>query len=247
MLEIFWEIHQDIPREGPGNDESTLKAYRMLQELPKNPLILDIGCGPGAQTIALAKETEGQIIAVDTHEPFLADLSARAQREGVPKKITAQKGNMFALEFEQESLDLIWSEGAIYIIGFQRGLLEWQKYLRPGGYLVVSEISWLRDDLPAPVKDFWMSAYPGMLDVAGNRRIIEEIGYEWIGNFTLPESGWWESYYLPMAERITMLRPKYVGHTEANQILDFSEKEIEMYREYSEYYGYEFYIMRKPK
>lgn len=245
-MNLFWELHKDIPREGPGEDEATLRAYALLQDLPKQPRILDIGCGPGAQTIALAKATDGQIVAVDAHEPFLDELVVRAQREGVGERVTAQKGNMFALEFENESFDLIWSEGAIYIIGFQRGLIEWREYLKAGGYLVVSELSWLRDDLPAEVKEFWMADYPGMQSIAGNLQIIEEAGYELIGHFTLPESGWWKDYYNPLTERVQMLREKYADNEEAHMIFGLTEKEIEMYREFSAYYGYEFYIMRKP-
>ena len=70
----FWEVHSNLPREGPGDNESTKKAYLMLKDLPENPRILDIGCGPGMQTIELAKLSGGQIVAVDNHQPFLEQL-----------------------------------------------------------------------------------------------------------------------------------------------------------------------------
>ncbi len=44
--EIFWEIHSKLPREGPGDDASTRKAFSMLADLPNAPCILDVGCGP---------------------------------------------------------------------------------------------------------------------------------------------------------------------------------------------------------
>jgi hypothetical protein len=132
-------------------------------------------------------------------------------------------------------------------MGFQQGLQAWKEYLKDGGYLVVSEISWLRGDLPAKVNDFWMADYPGMQDIAGNLKVIEEVGYELIGHFTLPESGWWNEYYNPLMERIQMLREEYANNEEAQFIFGLTEKEIEMYREFSDCYGYEFYIMRKAK
>lgn len=80
-MDVFFEIHRDLPREGPGNNESTRKAFHLLNGLPSQPNILDIGCGPGMQTIEIAKMTNGKIIAIDTHEPFLEELNRRAEKQ----------------------------------------------------------------------------------------------------------------------------------------------------------------------
>ena len=82
LPEIFWEIHSGLPREGPGDNWSTRRAYLMLKELPKNPRILDIGCGPGMQTIELAKLSKGQIDALDNYQPFLDQLEIGIKKEG---------------------------------------------------------------------------------------------------------------------------------------------------------------------
>lgn len=152
LPKVFWEVHSGLPREGPGDNESTRKAYLMLKGLPENPCILDIGCGPGMQTIELAKLSNGRIDAFDNHQPFLEDLKRRAEKEGVSKKIRTVNGDMFALNYENSSFDLIWSEGAIYIIGFEKGLREWRNLLTNKRYLVVSEVSWLKPDPPEEVK-----------------------------------------------------------------------------------------------
>ena len=107
MPKIFWELHSGLPREGPGDNESTRKAYLMLEELPENPRIIDIGCGPGMQTIELARLSDGRIDALDNHQPFLDDLKRRAEEEGVSEKIDVVNGNMFALSYEDKSFDLI--------------------------------------------------------------------------------------------------------------------------------------------
>lgn len=242
---IFFEIHKDIPREGPGENESTRQALTILKDLPSEPYVLDIGCGPGMQTIELAKNINGKITAIDIHKPFLDVLIKKSVEENVSEKIIARECSMFSLDFEKESFDLIWSEGAIFIIGFSKGIKEWRDYIKTGGYLVVSEVSWLRKDILEEPKNFWESDYPDIKCISDNIKIIEDSGYSPEGHFVLPKSGWWNDYYNPLAERINVLREKYAGNKEAKARLDSTEREIELYRNYSDYYGYVFYIMKK--
>lgn len=244
-MNIFFEIHKDIPREGPGDNESTRKAFSLLGQLPKNARALDIGCGPGMQTIELGKHLDGHIHAIDVHEPFLEHLREQSKIEGLSEKITAQKGSMFDLEFDQEYFDLIWSEGAIFIMGFKQGINAWYKHLKKGGYLVVSEISWLRSETPLEALNYWKPLYPYIKGIADNINILEKSGYVSVGHYILPESAWWDNYYTPLIERINLLREKYKGDIRANQQLDSTMKEIEFYRKYSDFYGYVFYIMKK--
>src|SRR5689334_394587 len=84
---VFWEIHHGMPRQGPGNRQSTARALAMCAELPAEPRILDVGCGPGIQTIELAERTDGDIVAVDLHQPYLEELEARAQQARVSNRI----------------------------------------------------------------------------------------------------------------------------------------------------------------
>ncbi|WP_298817945.1 cyclopropane-fatty-acyl-phospholipid synthase family protein [uncultured Chloroflexus sp.] len=238
---IFWQVHRDLPREAPGSDDSTLRALSMLPALPASARILDIGCGPGAQTVALARATSGHIIAVDTHQPFLDELVHRADQAGVADRIHPLQASMFDLDFDHP-FDLIWSEGAIYIIGFERGLREWRRLLKPGGLIAVTEISWLKPNLPEAARAFWDEAYPGMASVEANLTRLAAAGYRSLGHFTLPERDWWDNYYHPMAARIELLRQAYRENPEAQAALDSECAEIEVYRQYSDWYGYVFYL-----
>ncbi|MDD5132105.1 MAG: class I SAM-dependent methyltransferase [bacterium] len=245
MSDIFFEIHNDNPREGPGNFESTKRAFQAMKNLPGKPSILDIGCGPGKQTLDLAQLTKGSITAVDNHEPFLAQLDKLVISQGLQKRVRTMKADMFSLNFPPRSFDVIWSEGAIYFIGFEAGLRSWKRFLKPKGYIAVSELTRLKTNPPQEAKDFWEGAYPAMRDVTGNLAIIDSAGYSLIENFTLPESAWLEEYYGPLQKRVEKLKVKYQNNPEALKVLAAEDSERESYRKYAAYYGYVFYIIKQ--
>jgi ubiquinone/menaquinone biosynthesis C-methylase UbiE len=240
--EIFWAVHRDLPREAPGSDEATRQAFAMLPDLPPAPRILDIGCGPGAQTVVLAQESGGMVTAVDTHQPFLDDLTRRAAQAGVAERVQPLNASMFDLDFA-EPFDLLWSEGAIYIIGLERGLREWRRLLKPGGFIAVTELCWLKPDPPTEATAFWQEGYPEMATIEENLARLTAAGYRALGHFVLPESAWWDQYYNPMAARIAMLRQQYQGNGAAQRSLDAEQAEIDLYRHCSAWYGYVFYVM----
>ncbi len=241
--ELFWAVHRDLPREGPGDTAATLRAFRMMPDLPPDPTILDVGCGPGAQTVTLAQASRGRLIAVDTHRLFLDDLVRRTKWAGVSQRVHPARMSMFNLGFSQ-GFDVVWSEGAIYIMGFEEGLRAWRAFLKPGGYAAVTEVSWLKPD-PAPdAVAFWAEAYPKMASVEGNLSRVRRAGYRPIGHFTLPQSAWWGVYFTPMLARIAELRDAYRGNPEAQAILDEEAAETDLYRQHADDYGYVFYVMQ---
>jgi ubiquinone/menaquinone biosynthesis C-methylase UbiE len=248
---IFFEVHRDLPREGPGDNQSTAQAFHMLKDLPAKPRILDIGCGPGMQTIELAKLSGGQIEAVDFHQPFLDELTAAAQKAGVSSQIHPARGDMCNLQYPKESFDLVWCEGAIFIIGFERGLREWQPLLKRGGYLVVSELSWFnKADAPAELKAFLEAAYAGLENSSANAieenlETAQKLGYKVVGSFKLPSSSWWENYFTPIQAKLPQLRAKHSGDPDAMAYLDGEEREARLFRRYSDFYGYAFYLLQK--
>ncbi len=244
LPKFFWEIHKGLRREGPGDNESTRKAYRLLKDLPANPRTLDIGCGPGMQTIELAKMSNARIEALDNYQPFLDQLNEYARKEGLSQKIRAVKGDMLNLQYTSESFDLIWSEGAIFIIGFEKGLREWRRLLTKKGFLVVSELTWLRPDLPKEVEDYMKEIDAAVKTIKENLEIAGKNGYRVIDSFVLPKKSWWDNYYTLIEEKLPSLKAKNKDDEEAMQVIASTEKEIAMFRKYSDYYGYVFYIMQ---
>ena len=244
-LKYFYELYEGLPRCGPGDNGFTRRAYSSMLDVPERPNILDIGCGTGMQTLELARLSHGRIIALDNHQPFLDRLLANAQKEELQEHLQPMCQSMLDMEFEEESFDVIWSEGALYFMGFRHGLKKCHDLLKPGGYAAVSEAVYLRSDLPSAVVEFWQREYPDISDIDGKIAVIQNENFELLAHFTLPESAWLESFYVPMEERGAELAKKYKDSDEARCVFDSAQQEIDFYRKYSQYYGYEFFTMQK--
>lgn len=241
--QVFFELHSNLPREGPGDNDTTTRVFSLLTDLPEHPRILDIGCGPGMQTLCLARlATEGKVTAVDLHQPFLDQLQQSLRRAELEDRVTTLQADMQDLPFTSGSFDLIWSEGAAYIIEFGSALRMWRSLLTPSGYLVASEITWLRPQPPDPLVKFWQNEYPQMRSLEDNLTLLRTMGYAPIAHVMLPAESWWTFYYTPLTDRIHELRSKYADNADALRVLDSHQQEMELFRRYSKYYGYVFYV-----
>jgi ubiquinone/menaquinone biosynthesis C-methylase UbiE len=245
MEELYFEIFESLPRQGPGDEESTKKAFQRLAGLPEHPEILDVGCGTGNQTMTLAKLTSGKITALDNHAPFIDALRSNACRAGYTDRIRCVVGDMNSINFPEASFDVIWSEGAAYIMGFENALKSWKKLLRPSGYAVISELVWFKEEVPREIRRFFAKEYPDMKYCKNIFPIVESAGYRMIDYFPLSGMSWWTDYYAPAEKKVAEVRRTYEDHKKAQVLLDSFQLEMDMHRRYSEYYGYGFYVMRK--
>lgn len=247
LLEVFFDVQRGLPRQGPGDSDSTIRALALCTGLPVAPAVLDIGCGPGMQTMVLAKSTSGSIAAVDNCEEYLGELRQRVEEASLSDRVEVNSADMRALDFAVNTFALIWCEGAIYIMGVAQALKGWRPLLRNQGYIAFSELVWLDEHPPAEVAEYFGNEYPAMTSVKATNDMIHETGYEPVGNFTLPDCAWWDDYYAPLEAKLPTLRQKYAGDDEALGVIAMSAAEIDMRRRFSQSYGYHFFVARKEE
>ena len=235
-----------LDRQGPGDDAQTRRALSFIDGLPPRPRIADIGCGTGRQTAVLASALDGPVTAVDLLPEMIAGLGARMQKAGLSDKVTGIVGSMDDLPFADNSLDIIWAEGSIYNIGFERGLTEWRRMLKPGGAIAVTECSWLSAKT-LPESAFIRDNFPEIDTPSAKIRILENAGYAPLAHFILPATCWTDNYFDPVAARIPGFLEEQGHSPVAVRMAGLMGEEREHYRKYGTYYGYVFYIGLKPE
>lgn len=242
---LICEYFSQMERQGPGSPEVTLKALSFVDNLSSGSRIADIGCGTGGQTMVLAQNAPGQITGVDLFPGFINLFNLNAELKDLHARVEGIIGSMEDLPFGDEELDLIWCEGAIYNIGFERGLREWRRFLKNEGYIAVSEASWFTAERPAEINDFWKAAYPGIDTIPNKVQALQDAGYVPVASFILPEKCWTENFYdLQVAAQDKFLE-KYKGNKTAEEFIANERHEALLYDKYKEYYGYAFYVGRK--
>ncbi|MCF8078206.1 MAG: class I SAM-dependent methyltransferase [Desulfobacterales bacterium] len=244
-FKLICEYFSSMERQGPGSPEATIKALSFIGNLTDESKIADIGCGTGGQTMVLAEHAPGHIAGIDLFADFINIFNVNRRKLNLQDRVYGIVGSMDNLPLRNEGLDLIWSEGAIYNIGFERGLNEWHKFLKIGGFIAVSEASWFTEERPAEIDEFWKDAYPE-IDVISNKvEQMQKAGYIPIATFVLPEKCWTEHFYVPQVSAQEKFLKKYAGNETAEELVENQRHEAELYYKYKEFYGYVFYIGKK--
>jgi ubiquinone/menaquinone biosynthesis C-methylase UbiE len=201
----------------------TRKAFRMLPNMDR-PRILDIGCGSGVSTLELATLSRGKVIGIDIDQPALDKFTRRIEEVGFTDQIQVINCSMFTMDFPNESFDILWAEGSIYAIGFEKGLREWRQLLKPGGSMVVH-------------------------DEQGNvREKLEQIsncGYELLGCFMLSKEIWWTEYFAPLEKWIARSETTYIDDPKVLEELHQAQLELDMYKKYPERNSSVCFVMKK--
>ncbi|MDJ1014897.1 MAG: class I SAM-dependent methyltransferase [Paracoccaceae bacterium] len=245
-LDLIMDLHIDGDRQGPGGEEETRLAIALAGLMGREGLrIADIGCGTGASTLTLAGALDASLIAVDFLPPFLERLRKRADAAGFRDRIETLATSMDALPFDDGGLDAIWSEGAIYNMGFETGVSAWRRFLKPGGVLAVSELTWITAERPEALTHHWCREYPEVNTASNKFAALERNGYMPLGYFPLQKHCWIENYYRPIEARFAGFLDRHGGSRAAKALVVEHTEEIALYERYADYVSYGFYIARR--
>lgn len=242
---LIAEYFSFLKRQGPGSPEITQKALSFIDNLHDNSNIVDLGCGTGGQTVVLAQHAPGTITGMDLFPKFIDMFNETASKLNLQNRVKGVVGSMEDLPFKEEEFDLIWSEGAIYNVGFERGLKEWYKFLKSGGYIAVSEACWFTKERPQEIDQFWNTEYPEIDTIPNKLAQLQKAGYVPVASFILPETCWIDEFYAPQPEAQKRFLDKYKGNKMAEEFIENQRHEEQLYHKYKAYYGYAFFIGKK--
>jgi demethylmenaquinone methyltransferase/2-methoxy-6-polyprenyl-1,4-benzoquinol methylase len=118
-----------------------LVAVRLRDRLPaERALILDVACGTGDLSLALAEATDARIIGTDFCRPMLEIAAHKAGTRHVP--IPFIEGDALRLPFADECFDAASiAFGLRNLSSVEDGLSELRRVLKPGGRVAILEFS----------------------------------------------------------------------------------------------------------
>jgi ubiquinone/menaquinone biosynthesis C-methylase UbiE len=195
----------------------------MLPKLDR-PRILDIGCGSGVPTMELARLGQGEVIAIDIDQSALDNLTGKVRQAGLSDRVRAVNCSILDMAFPDGSFDIVWSEGVIFVIGFQRGIQEWKRFLKPGGFMVIHDEKG---------------------DVQEKLQQISQCGYKLLGYFTLSQETWWTEYFAPIEKLIAESQISHANDPHTLEELGQARMELEMFRRNPERNNSVYFAMQK--
>ena len=195
----------------------------MLPKLDK-PRILDIGCGSGVPTMELARLGQGEVIGIDIDQPALDKLTKKIREAGFSNRVQAVNCSILDMVFPDESFDIIWSEGSIWVIGFEKGIQEWKRFLKPNGFMVIH-------DEKGSVEE--------------KLEQISQCGYKLLGYFILREDTWRTEYFAPLEKSIAESQTSYTDDPQALEELNQARRELEMFKNNPERNSSAYFVMQR--
>jgi len=201
------------------------KALRMLPKIDK-PRILDIGCGSGIPTLELARLGQGEVIGIDIDQTALDKFASNIAESGLSDRVKALNCSLINMDFPEETFDIIWSEGSIYAIGFERGLREWKRFLKPGGFMVIHDEQG---------------------DVNDKLEQISKCGYELLGHFLLSKETWWKEYFAPLEKLITEAKTRGSNNLKLLEEIQQAQGELDTFYKDPELNSSVYFVMKRKQ
>lgn len=238
--EAMFEFYEGVTVLGPGSEVTTNKLLKLVPNHNNIKQALDIGCGTGRSTFTLAN-TGIHTTAIDVYQPFLDYINKTARKKGLQDNIKTMHSSMDSIDLPEKSFDLVWSEASAYSIGFEKALKYWKKFLKPSGYIAVTELCWTADKPSKEIAQFWSEEYKGMKNISELKSIIKACGYSLMTYFTLPESDW-QNYYIPLKIRVNEYQND--NRPAMQYVIKQTLREISMREKYASDYEYFAFVIK---
>lgn len=156
--------------------EATLRHVISLSR--NHPKVLEIGCGTGQHSIALARfHPDGEYVATDYAASVIAETRALAEAAHV--HIDARVADITQLPFDDHVFDIVFGDHVIaHVPDLDRAIRECARVLKPGGYLVINASNALRPDgwrlyhMLTPKPYLWRDFFPWEL-----RALVKKGGF----------------------------------------------------------------------
>ncbi|MGM9694119.1 MAG: class I SAM-dependent methyltransferase [Alloprevotella sp.] len=240
---LICDYFSHLRRQGPGSSATTRRAVQLLGGV-RGLHLADVGCGTGSSALLLAKSGAASVTCVDFFPQFLDKLSERSAEAGVADRVHPLCGDMSSLPFAPSSLDGIWCEGAVYNMGFRAALTSWRQFLKPGGFIALTEAVWLTSRRPAEAVDFWAEAYDGIDSVSAKMAEAEACGYVPVASFVLPSTCWTREFYRPARSVQRDFLAAHPGNATVRAFIENQRREAEIFERCGTSYGYCFFLLR---
>jgi ubiquinone/menaquinone biosynthesis C-methylase UbiE len=183
-----------------------------------------MGCGSGVPTLELARLGQGEVIGIDIDQPAVDKLNRKIGEAGLANRVQAVNCSMLDMVFPAESFDIIWSEGSIFAMGFERGIREWRRLLRPNGFMVIHDEQG---------------------NVEEKLEQISRCGYKLIGCFRLSEDIWRTEYFAPLEKLVAESQASHTDEPHALEELNQARRELEMLKNDPERSKSVYFVMQK--
>jgi SAM-dependent methyltransferase len=155
-----------------GSMKATEELVRLCH-IREGTYVLDVGCGVGATPCYLARTYNCRVMGVDLLEKMVEQSRARARSLGVEDLVEFKVADARDLPFDDDHFDAVIAESVnAFFEDKLQAIQEYVRVTRPGGYVGITEMTWLRTPPPEVVAYYMKTVYADALEADGWRNLL---------------------------------------------------------------------------
>jgi len=162
--------------------------------------------------------------AVDTDRECLEWLKEKIKRQNYQDRISVIRKSVLRIDLPEDSFDIILAEGLFNVIGFEKALSRFVKFLKPKGYFMI------HDDYRY---------------IAIKQKIIEKYKLMLVKSFVLDETVWRNEYCSCLERKIEEFQKEWGNRVNTNRLFRREKSELAMYRKNPENWRSVYFVFKK--